>query len=225
MNIFKKIICIKSNLLLFLFCLISQGVFSQRRDIKTVAGDCENGEALVIYRNGDRYDGFFKDSLYHGEGYLKKKDKEIYEGEFAQGKYDGYGYLLLPNKDEYEGFFKEGVYHGEGKLWGKNGRTYTGNFVMGKMEGKGTIILENGDKYIGTFKNDSIDGFGEYYSQGFLTTGLFKKGKILNGRILNLDTYEVVLIHKGKPINEKDTPQIKNDSITVIEILPRKQKK
>lgn len=213
-------ISFRLHLLLLFFALPA---FAQQNEIKTVAGDCENGEALVIYKNGDRYDGFFKDSLFHGEGYLRKKDKEIYEGGFIRGKYEGFGYLRLPNKDEYEGEFKEGLYHGEGTLWEKSGRTYTGHFENGRMEGKGTILLENGDKYTGTFKNNEIDGYGEYYSQGFLTNGYFKKGKIVDGRIINLETQEVTYIQKGNPRKKDQGSSPQRDSITVIEILPRKQ--
>lgn len=212
--------------LLLLFFLLCLPIIAQRKDIKTVAGDCENGEALVIYKNGDRYDGFFKDSLYHGQGMLRLKSKELYEGSFSKGLYEGVGYLQLPNKNIYEGSFKAGLYDGNGTLTEYKGRVYTGSFLKGKMNGSGSISLPNGDKYIGSFKNDEIDGYGEYYSQGFLTNGLFHKSKLINGKIVNLETKEFVTFTNGKPDssveNFPDSVGTGIRKLTIVNVIPRK---
>jgi len=209
--------------LLFLCCFSS---VAQRKDIKTVAGDCENGNALVIYKNGDRYDGFFKDSLYDGQGMLRLKSKEYYEGTFSKGFYDGDGYLQLPNKDVYEGSFKAGLYDGKGTLTEYKGRVYTGRFLKGKMNGAGSISLPNGDKYIGSFKEDEIDGYGEYYSQGYLTNGLFRKSKLINGKIVNLETQEFVTFTNGKPNssvqNFPDSVSSGVRKLTIVNVIPKK---
>lgn len=213
-------------ILLFISFLNLYTIIAQTSEIKSFSGDYGNGEALVIYKNGDRYDGFFRDSLFHGKGMLKKKNKEFYEGDFKEGKYDGYGYLQLPDKNIYEGEFKEGLYHGKGDLYEYKGRTYSGDFLMGKMEGEGTITLTNGDKYIGTFRDNEIDGYGEYYSEGYLTTGLFRKGKLLTGRILNLQTQETVFISEGKPEEAGKNPPDKNSHKTGKPVpVPKNTKK
>ncbi|MDD4821169.1 MAG: hypothetical protein PHI48_01225 [Bacteroidales bacterium] len=217
---------IKKAGLLLLFYVLCLPIIAQRKDIKTVSGDCENGDALVIYKNGDRYDGFFKDSLYEGQGMLRLKSKEYYEGAFSKGLYDGAGYLQLPNKDVYEGSFKAGLYDGNGTLTEYKGRTYTGSFLKGKMNGSGSISLPNGDKYIGSFKNDEIDGYGEYYSQGYLTNGLFRKSKLINGKIVNLETQEFVTFTKGKPDssveNFPDSVSSGVRKLTIVNVIPKK---
>lgn len=223
-NSFK--VSVQRGGLLLLFFLICLPIIAQRKDIKTVAGDCENGDALVIYKNGDRYDGFFKDSLYHGQGMLRLKSKEYYEGTFSKGLYDSIGYLQLPNKDVYEGSFKAGLYDGIGTLTEYKGRVYTGSFSKGKMNGSGSISLPNGDKYIGSFKNEEIDGYGEYYSRGFLTNGFFRKSKLINGKIVNLETQEFVTFTNGKPDssieNFPDSVRSGERKLTIINVIPGK---
>lgn len=58
-----------------------------------VSGDCQNGFGGIIYPNGDKYIGEFKDGLRDGIGVLaySKGAMQTYEGFFKQNKEDRYG--------------------------------------------------------------------------------------------------------------------------------------
>lgn len=99
-----------------------------------------------------KYEGEWKDNLYHGRGKLLE---EGYEGEFRRGMKHGKG------KDgEYEGEFRENMRHGAGRLV-----DYVGEFRKGKKEPWGKLSLgRNGDEYEGGFKADRFHGRGVYTS-------------------------------------------------------------
>jgi hypothetical protein len=73
-----------------------------------------NGRGTYVWKNGDRYEGEWKDCLKNGKG----------EDNFSNG-------------DVYKGFYKDGKPHGKGVYKWKNGSTYHGEFCKGKKHGKG----------------------------------------------------------------------------------------
>ena len=51
----------------------------------------KEGKCLIIYTNGNEFDGYFYNNEINGEGIMKYFDGSIYTGNFLDGKYHGYG--------------------------------------------------------------------------------------------------------------------------------------
>ena len=103
-------------------------------------GGIREGYGIYYYKNGNKYDGNWKDNKKEGKGSFFYSDKgEVYKGDFVNDLPNGKGIYYFKNGDRYEGMFKDGKKHGEG-----------------------IIFYRNGDKYKGEFKNDLKHGKGEY---------------------------------------------------------------
>ena len=100
----------------------------------------------VMFVNGDKFKGIFKDGRPNGEGIMFYKNSlrsgasgvsyELakYQGTFMQGKREGKGTMVWD-----DGTVFEGVWRNDQRLFGR-------------------LIMNNGFTYIGHFKNDKIDG-------------------------------------------------------------------
>ena len=145
----------------------------------------KNGQGNIIYANGTKYEGSFKNDFHDGFGKLIQLNGETYEGEWKKGKINGKGMRIHANGNKYIGNYVNNVRNGEGHLIFVNGESYKGNFLNGKANGigvfkfkngnvyegefkdnlimgKGSLTLKNGDKYIGVFTNGVINGKGTY---------------------------------------------------------------
>lgn len=80
------------------------------------------GYGILIFSNGDRY-----------------------EGGFHQGKFHGKGIWLLNNGLLYIGGFYKDKFHGKGIIFNsKTVKEYRDNFLNGKSTKKGVLILKHG---------------------------------------------------------------------------------
>ena len=58
----------------------------------------------MIWKDGRRYTGEFKNNIMHGKGSYFRPGEFRYEGEFINGVFNGYGScLFFNNHDKYEG--------------------------------------------------------------------------------------------------------------------------
>jgi len=73
-------------------------------------------EGKILYSNGDIYEGFWNDGMYHGHGKYIYANGNIYEGSFKNDKKYGYGKIIYSNGNIYEGYFKENKMFGIGKM-------------------------------------------------------------------------------------------------------------
>ena len=139
--------------------------------------DKYEGDGKYIYENGNYYIGPFMNGLSHGKGILYYKNGSVkYEGNFVNDKYDGYGKYVSEDGNYYLGQFLNSLKHGKGKVYYKNGNiAYDGNFVNDKYEGFGKYVYESGNYYVGEFKNGLCNGKGvEYYKNGSIRyNGIF----------------------------------------------------
>lgn len=100
-----------------------------------VTGDCKNGNGIYVFKNGDRYEGDFKNGLKHG-----------------QGNYTAH------NGDSYQGTYKDGLRHGCGNYQWANGAFYIGEFKFGKRNGHGQYTDEFGTIQEGNYSDNKYVG-------------------------------------------------------------------
>ena len=120
----------KNFLLLLTIIIFSFPFFTNIAEAKNEcrSGDCVNGYGVIIYVNGN-----------------------IYEGEFKNGKRDGQGTLTWTDGEKYEGEWKNGNYHGKGTLTYVDGTIYEGEWHNDRREGEGTLTNADGSKIIGVW--------------------------------------------------------------------------
>lgn len=127
-----------------------------------------------------RYDGDFKDGLFHGEGSLFTPDnteEPYFEGSFENGL-KARGKYIDQEKNEYTGNFKDNKFHGHGHLVDVCNNRYTGNWIQGAKDGSGgEYVWESGDMYMGGFKDDLPHGGGEFaWAYGTWETICYENG-------------------------------------------------
>lgn len=102
----------------------------------TPTGSIANGRITVVFSNGDRYDGDYKN-----------------------GKFEGCGTYAYANFGEYIGQLHQSKSNGSGTLAFNNGNRYIGEFQDGKCQGSGTFILADGTVVSGSWKNgEQVNG-------------------------------------------------------------------
>ena len=140
-----------------------------------------DGQGKYTWKNGDMYEGEYKDDKKHGQGKRTWNDGDVYEGEWKNGMYDGQGKYTWKNGDMYEGEYKDNKKHGQGKKTYADGVKIEGYWENGSLTGdrtyifkygfqckidcdfdssriqNGTIIYPNGDKYVGQWKNTNTN--------------------------------------------------------------------
>ncbi len=157
-------------------------------EIGCKSGDCINGNGVMLYIDGSRYEGKFYNHRPHGRGTM-----------------------TYPNGDEHIGEFRDGIPHGQGALYRKNKEAQRGHWVEGEFvgndpqpdkgcisgdceNGAGTYVFQEGDKYIGTFKNGLPHGRGTIF---------YKDGRRYEGEIQEgyLQGYGTLFTQKGQSIS------------------------
>ena len=143
-----------------------------------------HGNGLMVFANGDRYEGDWKKGNIDGEGtYSYAQGGYTYTGHFKKGFVQGHGtfrfnngnvmegdwtgmgtgtgYLLFADGTRYDGPFVNGAPQGQGiKVW-SNGDRYEGNFVQGHMQGLGKMTHKDGETYEGMWQTDRRNGQGQ----------------------------------------------------------------
>ena len=146
-----------------------------------------HGYGCAIYGDGSKYEGEFRNGLYHGWGvFMNAIDMDIYEGEFVNGKKQGKGLLI------YTGWFGDEDHEQQFQIesqrlenlfesftlvdddydfnsknlasYGNLSESYQGDWVNDSPEGLGVMVYENGNIYMGSFVNGMRDGLGMMYS-------------------------------------------------------------
>ena len=165
---------------------------------------------LYNFEMYEKYIGYWKDDMYHGEGILyddtwfeieyegnfqygEKHGKgtwygvfEKYIGEFENNKKQGYGIIYYGDEIMYFGMWKDDCYDGKGTLFTQNGTlSYHGDFKKNEMDGQGTFYYENGNiAYNGQVKDGKYNGYGEMFhpeTRLICFQGLFENGKYKRG--------------------------------------------
>ena len=98
-----------------------------------------------------RYEGQFRDDLFHGEGVrlLTLKDRIAFHGQHA--------------KEKYAGQWRQGRRYGKG-VWSCGKELFEGQWKDDRIDGVGLYRWENGDTFEGELKNQLRDGQGCLYT-------------------------------------------------------------
>ena len=110
-------------------------------DFKNIAyrgncsGNCVNGFGYLKYSNGDRFMGFFSNSIQVQMGSYYWKNGDWYMGNWENGKRTGQGRLYFAGpKTSYVGNFENGRMEGLGIYMAENGTiTQKGNWINGSL--------------------------------------------------------------------------------------------
>ena len=70
----------------------------------------------MIYKNGDKYNGYWKNNKKEGKGIMKYNNGDKYEGYWKNDKKDGYGIMKYKNGNKYEGNWNNDMKNGDGIL-------------------------------------------------------------------------------------------------------------
>lgn len=115
----------------------------------------------IFYTDGNKYHGEVNSEKQpQGFGSLWWADGARYEGYWENGVYSGEGMYFFSNGMKHYGNFKNGVIDGLGVRYYLEKGLYFGEWKNGKNHGKGIYIWPNGEKFLGTFKDDQIEGVG-----------------------------------------------------------------
>lgn len=93
-----------------------------------------HGIGTLIFANGNKYVGEWKQNLKEGEGKMIFTSGETYSGQFVANRFQGYGIYQFKNGNRYEGYWKEGKPHGEGSLFKPDEETVVGVWSDGKLQ-------------------------------------------------------------------------------------------
>ena len=118
-----------------------------------IGTEIKEGIGKFQYKNGDLYDGEWRDNKFHGRGKLTMSSGTIYEGNFENNKMHGHGSFTFANGDKYTGLF-ENDQRTEGIVTCVNGDIFRGDYSTKKEKiCSGTMKYINGDIYEGMFLN------------------------------------------------------------------------
>lgn len=144
---------------------------------------------MHIWKNQDRYEGEWKQSLKSGYGTDIFANGDVYIGEYLEGKFCGKGKFIWHQGMVYEGEFKDGMRHGQG-VWREsnepNATSYDGAYYNDKKHGDGVYRWRSGSYYKGNFFNDQRDGYGEmFWIDGSSYKGQWENGAMKGEGVMN----------------------------------------
>jgi hypothetical protein len=121
------------------------------------------GKGVYYWKNGNRYDGYFKNKLREGKGVYYGQDGDRYEGEWKNDLLEGRGLYFDRSGLKYDGEWKEWRKEGNGIYYYLLAR-YEGEWKNDLKSGIGTLYYDNGDRYEGEWKDDMFNGRGSYFN-------------------------------------------------------------
>ena len=121
----------------------------------------------VELKNGDVYEGEYKDGKYHGQGKYTSSKGWVYEGQFTDGQITGKGKITYATGAVYEGELLKGNKNGFGRITYTDGLYYEGEWKDDKKHGKSTYTQKLGSYtllYTGMWNMSKRTGPHDYYS-------------------------------------------------------------
>ena len=157
-----------------------------------------NGRGLVLYKNGNKSIGYWKEDKKTGYGIFYYLLGDCYEGNYVDDIENGFGKITYKDGEEFIGISKDDKIHGYGIRKYINGEKYMGSFEDKNYNGFGIKYGFNGDKYYGFQKNNVKDGYGiKEFGYGGSLIGKWENDKINFGTYIQRDNW----IYQGDLIN------------------------
>ncbi len=72
---------------------------------------------MLLWPDGSKYEGYFKNNMAHGRGRLIHANGEVYEGEWLNDKANGYGAHTHLDGATYTGDWLDDLQHGKGFIF------------------------------------------------------------------------------------------------------------
>jgi len=152
---------------------------------------------VLIYSNGDKYQGDLSKNKPNGEGVMLYANNNKYMGSWIAGKPHDQGTMQYADGSSYTGGWKKGLKEGQGEMRYQTDDVkigvYIGAFSGGKMHGQGVFTYANGDVYAGKWvKNRFKEGSITYANGGRYDGRLICGEKSRMGIMIypNQDQYE-----------------------------------
>ena len=129
--------------------------------------DVPHGSGVMLFENGDRYQGNFV--MGHAEGQGSKtwaqppRAGDSYQGQWRADMRHGQGEMRWSAGDRYKGQWRDGMRHGQGEHHWADGQWYKGEWLDDKMHGQGEYHLPDGRWYKGEWRDYKMHGQGEYH--------------------------------------------------------------
>ena len=168
-----------------------------------ISGNCQNGEGVLAYPDGSRYEGFFSNGKPSGAGSFQYPNGDQYTGGFQNGMRNGSGRLTKEDGTMQSGVWKDGEYVGEtaaaapsktgcqkgdcqngrGQYVFRDGARYEGDFKYGWPQGFGVVTYTNGEKYEGEMIKGEFNGRGTFtMADGTRVIGFWKDGTYMGDK-------------------------------------------
>lgn len=170
---------------------------NQNTDNSTYLSDpvetLKTGVAIYFFKDGGLYRGEIMNGKYYGKGEYQFKNGNKYDGQWRDDQMHGTGVYYYPDGSRYEGLFVNGKKNGKGNFYFSSGDIYIGDWKDDLKNGNGVIYHANGDRYEGLFLNDKKHGKGSlYHKDGRVETFNLVKGEsqetVLEKILINLDS-------------------------------------
>ena len=170
------------------------GINRELRELQTIEVDAQyygfwnpltnerDGNGVMVWVDGSRYDGMWKDGKANGYGRLLHTDGDVYEGDWKNDKANGKGKYIHDDGAVYDGDWEDDKQCGIGVETWPDGSKYEGQYMDGQKKGMGKFLWSDGSYYQGTFLDNNIDGKGIYnWADGRIYDGEWKENK-MHGR-------------------------------------------
>lgn len=171
------------------------------------------GNGIMVYNNGDHYDGYWLEGAYHGKGKLTLADGEIFQGTFNLGHREGKGTHTKVKRDSqgeeewyysYDGDYVNDMREGYGVLRevkepsdteGVRYVEYSGHWERDQFHGKGRLLVYESkrkaikfEEHDGAFKQGARDGLGK--NQKLKESEMYGDDEEFRKEILHIDLLE-----------------------------------
>lgn len=115
-----------------------------------------NGKGTMNYPDKRKFKGIWVNNEVRGLGILMFPNGDQYEGQFIRENFNGQGKMTYGDGRSYVGAWVNGYYNGLGTLTFNNGDVYSGQFEHGQLTGSATMTYANGRKVSGTWKDAKL---------------------------------------------------------------------
>ncbi len=164
-----------------------------------LSGNCEDGNGIMGFPDGTRYEGGFVKGKFHGLGKWFYTNGDVFDGNWHENFPHGDGRIIHEDQSETKGVWEFGVYLGEtrggsirdctygdcgnikeGYYQYSDGTRYKGEFKNGLPQGWGRVEYPGGEIYEGDWLSDIAHGYGTFTtSDGKEFVGLWENGEYI----------------------------------------------